>query len=305
MPLLSVIIATHNRATWLPGAVKSAQEAGKNVEVVVVDDASTDETPEVCKRFKDVRVVRLERNAYLAGARNAGIRASSGDYLAFLDDDDRRLPGSLDQQLAALEADPDAAFIYGPVLYGDFETCAPTGERNEARHSGDIFWQLLNGNFIHVNSVLVGRRRMEEIGLFDTSLRGLEDWYLWARLAESRRVLVSDEPVAIYRLPSRSSQQMSSDRIEMCRMSSLAQRKALSLPRARAATATNRRRIRRTFLNYLSYDLLHEAQLAAAERNFRKAADHALTAVRVNPLGVMRPHKLMSLPRRLMSLTSN
>ncbi len=303
VPLISLIIATHNRADWLPGAVKSAQEAGTNVEVVVVDDASTDQTPQLCKTFNGVRVVRLERNAYLAGARNAGIAASSGEYLAFMDDDDRRLPGSLDVQLSVLEAEPDASFIYGPVLMGNADRCEPTGEIRQSHHEGDIFWELLKGNFVYANTALVRRRCIEEVGLFDTTLRGLEDWYLWISLAERYRVLLSRDPVGIYRLPSRTSNQMSNDRVEMCKLSARAQLMALNLPRAQAATPTERRAIRRTFLNYLSYDLLHEARLAASESNFRKAAAHALTALRLNPLELVRPSNLMRLPASVVSFT--
>src|SRR5882724_11167373 len=103
MPQASVIIATHNRPHLLPRAIESAFSAGTDVEVVVVDDASTDRTAEVCRSLPSIRYVRADRNQRVAGARNLGIMASTGEYLTFLDDDDLRLPGSLDRQIRALE----------------------------------------------------------------------------------------------------------------------------------------------------------------------------------------------------------
>src|SRR3712207_6699120 len=111
MPSVSVIIPTHGRPRLLPRAVESARRAGRDVEVIVVDDASTDETAEVCRGLEGVRYVRLERNQGVAGARNVGLLVSTADYVAFLDDDDLRLPGSLDRQRAVLEARPAAGFV--------------------------------------------------------------------------------------------------------------------------------------------------------------------------------------------------
>ena len=110
VPKISVVIPTYNRARLLPRAIESAQNAGLDLEVIVVDDCSSDETPEVCASISDIRYVRLQTNGGLANARNAGIAESSCEFVAFLDDDDLRLPGSLDKQLHALRADDRIAF---------------------------------------------------------------------------------------------------------------------------------------------------------------------------------------------------
>src|SRR5262245_35276375 len=102
MPKVSIIITTHNRPAILPRAIESARAAGRNVEIVVVDDASCDETATVCQSINGIKYVRIDRNQGVAGARNVGLVASSGEYLNFLDDDDLRLPGSIDQQLRLL-----------------------------------------------------------------------------------------------------------------------------------------------------------------------------------------------------------
>src|SRR5258707_4025426 len=108
MPRASIIITTRNRPHLLPRAVQSAQASGRDVEVVVVDDASSDQTAEVCKSFSGINYVRVEENLGAARARNVGLVASRGEYLSFLDDDDTRLANSLDAQIEALERDPQA-----------------------------------------------------------------------------------------------------------------------------------------------------------------------------------------------------
>src|ERR1043165_4328184 len=113
MPTVSVIITTHNRPRLLPRAVASAFGAGRGAEVVVVDDASTDETARVCRGLDGIRYVRLEENQGVAGARNVGILSSVGEYLCFLDDDDVRLESSLDWQAGALASAPDPGVGHG------------------------------------------------------------------------------------------------------------------------------------------------------------------------------------------------
>src|SRR4029077_888544 len=107
MPSVSIIIPTHNRPHLLPRAVESARAAGTDVEIIVVDDASVDETVLVCRELAGIKYIRMERNQGVAGARNIGIMASSSEFIAFLDDDDLRLPGSLDLQTESLAAHPE------------------------------------------------------------------------------------------------------------------------------------------------------------------------------------------------------
>ena len=113
MPDVSIIIPTHNRPHLLPRAVESAQRAGRDVEVILVDDASTDATAKVARSLHGIKYIRLEHNEGVAGARNLGILASRADYIAFLDDDDLRLPGSLDAQVEALKENPERGLPAG------------------------------------------------------------------------------------------------------------------------------------------------------------------------------------------------
>src|SRR5947208_3592097 len=146
MPKASIIITTHNRPHLLRRAINSARASGSEVEIVVVDDASSDGTAEVCQSVSGISYVRVDRNQGVAGARNVGLVASRGEYVSFLDDDDQRLPDSVDKQIEALKKNPEAVLIYGQAIPED-----PSG----AQHSpypaecpqGDIFWELLTRNF--------------------------------------------------------------------------------------------------------------------------------------------------------------
>ena len=201
MPRVSIIIATHNRPHLLPRAVESARRAGSDVEIVVVDDASAEETAAACRAMTGIRYVRAERRQRLVGARNIGILASGGDLITFLDDDDVRLPGSLDLQVAALDSAPEAGLVYGQALLGD-QDCVPTGSLYPAAcPRGDIFWRLLERNFIPCPSVVFRRSCLYRVGLPGAAIQGMEDWELWLRLAELYPAAAVEQPVAI--LPAR------------------------------------------------------------------------------------------------------
>src|SRR5687768_17325120 len=184
MPRISLIIPTYNRPHLLPRTVESALQAGKDVEVIVVDDASQDATAEVCRSLRGIRYIRLDRNQGVAGARNVGVLASSADYIAFLDDDDLRLPGTLDLQLEKLVTDPGVGFVCGPVL------CAAqngelTGEvSSPKRGSGDMFWELLRLEFpVFPLTVVMRKACFFSVGLFDNAIPGVDDWDLLVRVA--------------------------------------------------------------------------------------------------------------------------
>jgi glycosyltransferase involved in cell wall biosynthesis len=250
MPKVSVIIPTHNRSHMLPYAVESAFNAGTDVEVIVVDDASTDETSEACKFLEGIRYLRMERNVGLATARNQGIRASVADYLAFLDDDDLRLPDSLDFQIQILEENPTAAFAYGPVYLMNAETKKVTTEYYPPHLvTGDVFEKLVIGNFIYVPSVVVRRSKLLEVGEFDRRFPMVEDWDLWIRLAEKYPVVAVEKAVAIYRQASPFSGQATSSPEEMSQIASKVQDRALTLPRIANASLEYQRYIRRLILN--------------------------------------------------------
>jgi len=290
MPSVSVIIPTHNRPQLLPRAVESAHAAGEDVEVVVVDDASTDETAEVCRGLAGVRYIRLERNQGVAGARNVGLLASGGEYVAFLDDDDLRLPGSLDLQREALRAEPRAGFACGAMLMAD-QSYRETGEVYAPQHpGGDAFWDLLELAFpVMPLSTLIRKECFLRVGLLGRHLAGIDDWDIFVRLAEHYPVLITGRPAGLYRRPTPSSGQGSSAQASQLRRVARHQLQLLRLPRALSASAARRRAARRRALECIADTLLWNAAHQLPRREFGFACANTLAALRLNPLRATRP----------------
>ncbi|MEP6848117.1 MAG: glycosyltransferase family 2 protein, partial [Acidobacteriota bacterium] len=184
MSTVSIIITTFSRPSLLPRAVASAFAAGSDVEVIVVDDASTDETAEVCSKLGRIKYIRLDKNLGTARARNAGIDASLGQFISFHDDDDRKLPGTLDELTAILEANPNAGLAYGQTWAGNDEL-EPKGEPFPlVCYQGDVFWRLIEANFISPIATVFRKACLEDVGIIDPNLVGVDDYDLWIRIAE-------------------------------------------------------------------------------------------------------------------------
>ena len=290
MPKVSVIIPTHSRPELLPRAVASAFEAGADTEVIVVDDASTDETAQVCRGLAGIKYIRLEAKQGVAGARNAGLLASSADYVTFLDDDDLRLPGSLDAQVEALTQDEEAGFVCGAILLADQEGLL-TGEVSAPQPpGGDVFWDTLELAFPAMPiSVVVRKECFARVGLLDSSVPGLDDWDIFARLAELYPVIVTQQPVGIYRKPTPFSGQASSAQAQHLSRVARHQLRLLRLPRALAAPASRRREARRRAINRIANTLLWNAARALPAQAYMFACSNIMAALRLHPLCVLRP----------------
>lgn len=172
-PLVSVIITTYNRANLVPRAIKSVLgQTYDDLEVIVVDDASADDTGSVINNFEDERLayVRHDENRHLSAARNTGINRADGDYVAFLDDDDEWRPRKLEKQVSLLEsASNRVGLVYCWMDYCDDDTVV---EKYQPSLSGDIFAEALSGQPIGSGSTLVVRPAVfNDIGGFDESLR--------------------------------------------------------------------------------------------------------------------------------------
>jgi glycosyltransferase involved in cell wall biosynthesis len=256
MSSVSVVITTYNRPQFLKRAVQSALQAGPDLEVIVVDDCSTDETPDVCAELADVRYIKLSTNQGLAHARNVGVAESSSEFIAFLDDDDLRLPDSLEKQLCKMMAEERIALCYARALIGDARRQLPTGEIYPSEcPQGDIFWELLENNFIPMPTVLVRKSALLDLGGFNTALPLVEDWDMWLRISESFLVAAVEEPVAIHRKADADSNQMSSNSSALCKQAIHVQQMALARTRAGTAVSTKRRHVR-SLLRDRAYKLL-------------------------------------------------
>jgi len=187
-PLVSVIIPTYNRAHLLGRSIQSVlEQTYRNIEVIVVDDASTDDTQEILGSIKDnrVRYIRHNRNRGQAAARNTGIRASIGKYIAFQDSDDQWLPEKLMKQITFFEKTSAALGVvytgFWRVRNGE-KTYIPSKKIKEKE--GNINKQILRGNFIGTPVTVIKKEYLKKTGLFDETLPCLEDWEFFIRLSE-------------------------------------------------------------------------------------------------------------------------
>jgi glycosyltransferase involved in cell wall biosynthesis len=270
-------------------AVESALRAGSSVEVIVVDDASSDHTAAVCRTLDGIKYIRLEHNQGVAGARNVGILASSSDYIAFLDDDDLRLPGSLDKQVEALMRDKRAGFVCAPMLIAD-QKGNLTGEVAGPRSSGgDAFWELLELDFLVLPvSVVIRKECFTSVGLFNVNLSGIDDWDIFVRIAELYPVVVVSEPVSIYRKPTPSSGQGSSTQAQHLSRALQHQLQLFRLPRVKTAPLTKQREIRRRTVNRVADTLLWNAALAVTQGANSFACRNIFAALRLSPSRALR-----------------
>lgn len=289
MARVSLIIPTFSRPHLLPRCVESALKAGSSVEVIVVDDASSDETASVCQTLRDIKYVRLNSNRGVAGARNEGLRASNSEYVGFLDDDDLRYPDSIDAQVNLLDANPDAGMVYGRALYGDEQCRAKGGSYPDDCPQGDVFWELMQSNFVPCLTVIFRRRCLERVGLLDESATGVDDWDLWVRISELYPVLATEQAVAIWRQPTPTSGQFSFRAERMHRRAHRLHRdKWLRLPRAVEATAECRNQAARAFADRATQHMISEARSRYRAGRTIDSIRLALETARLYPRAAVR-----------------
>lgn len=247
-PLVSVIIPTFNGAEFLPAALDSIlAQSYPNIEVVVIDDGSTDGTPEVLERYGDKIRYRRQKNRGVASARNAGFRLARGDLLALMDSDDVCLPERIAAQVACFGQMPDIvlcssdfsafdstrliesshiASYYSAVratrgglrtLYSNRETLQTKELPWRASSSGSpivvltgrAYEQLAWGNFIHPPTVMVRRSAIETVGSFDENIPIATEYDWNIRVCRTGPVAYLDAPLLMYRY---SNQQLTAPR---------------------------------------------------------------------------------------------
>ncbi|HEY5837763.1 MAG TPA: glycosyltransferase [Pyrinomonadaceae bacterium] len=288
-PRASIIITTHSRPRLLLRAIESARASGTDVEIIVVDDASSDQTATLCRALAaEITYVRVDRNQGVAGARNIGILTSRGEYLSFLDDDDTRLPGSLDKQIAKLEAVPEAAFVYGQAIVGD-QDGRPGRRLNPTEcPEGDIFLKLLTRNFIPCGTAVIRRSCLSRAGLLDNSIAGPDDWDLWIRLSELFPVIAVAEPVIIWRQSNPASGQGTSQTARLVSMGVRQFQKWLTLPRMSAVTTSVKRALWRSFSERMAERLLWDSLRALARARLIQVGKNLATIGILHPLVIPR-----------------
>ena len=210
MPNVSVIIPTYQRANLVSKTIESVlAQTYTDYEIIVVNDGSTDNTREVLARFGDKINVIHQENKGASAARNTGIMASQGRYIAFVDDDDLWVPKKLEKQVKSFESNPNIGLVcsnmfffkYNDVSADVADVWAPTS------HPPGVLqdWILLFiGDFILMPTVVVRRECLDEVGLFDQTLTSCEDYDLWLRIIEKFSVHFLNEPLALYHLSANS-----------------------------------------------------------------------------------------------------
>lgn len=187
-PLISVVIPTFNRDYILDEAINSViDQTYPHWELHVVDDGSTDETRELVRGFQaDERIhYHRQENAGQATARNHGVQKSRGDYIAFLDSDDRWLPHKLKVQVDCVLEDPRIDVVYGDVERINAEGNLLPDRPTRPRYTGMVWKQMLIDNFVHLSTSMVRSETIKAAGGFDTRFRCADDYNLWLRLSSS------------------------------------------------------------------------------------------------------------------------
>jgi glycosyltransferase involved in cell wall biosynthesis len=200
---ISVVIPTKQRREMVKRAVASVlSQTLSPDQVIVVDDASTDQTMEMLRALKDDRLVLVEsESAGAAQARNFGIQKATGDLIAFCDSDDVWLPDKLEKQIPLFSAAPMPVMVFSDALVAHndkFDSEADTVFSSQTPFSGEIFNSLLLDNFIPTSTVIIYREAIKKTSGFEDQYCPAEDYGLWLQLAKQGRCTFHPEPLAVY-----------------------------------------------------------------------------------------------------------
>jgi glycosyltransferase involved in cell wall biosynthesis len=206
MPKVSVIIPAYNVEKYICETLDSVLgQTYSDYDVIVVDDGSTDQTASILKQYitkypKKIRLIQKE-NAGPAKARNVGIRASNGEYIAFIDADDLWLPEKLENQVGYFEKQTEqVGMVYTNAKKFDQQGIWTLPKRyRKEKVEGWIYKDLLKDNMIPNQSVMVRRSCFDEVGFFEESLDIIEDHDMWIRIAKKYEIAFLEETLSLYR----------------------------------------------------------------------------------------------------------
>ena len=286
-PLISVVIPCYNQGQYLREAVESAHPPGRDIEILVVDDGSSDSIAEIVEAVPVRERVHLryirQANGGLAAARNRGLRESSGRFVVFLDSDDRLTPDALHVGLDALAAHADCSFVFGRChMMSAAGIVLPTPEQPLVRDGH--YDALLRRNYIWTPAMVMYRREaIERAGGFDPAFNAAADYDLHLRIMRYHPVHDHGHVVAHYR---RHDANMSANASRMLR-------ETLAVMRAQRVylgnSAASRRAYRegwRTWQDFYGTHLVNEIRAHAAAGEWLRACRKALTLGRYHPRGL-------------------
>jgi glycosyltransferase involved in cell wall biosynthesis len=284
-PFVSVVIPCYNQGHFLAEAIESVRnQTYRQFEIIVVDDGSTDNSALTARKYGDLRYI-WQTNQGLAAARNTGLRESKGEYLVFLDADDRLRPEALDTGLQCLRRHRECGFVFGRyILIAGNGTALQYYPPSWPTH--DVYIALLHCNYIAMHATVMYRRdAIEFVGGFDPLLKASEDYDLYFRILQKYTAKDHDTVVAEYR---QHTANMSREYARMLRSS------ITVLRSQRKYVKGNQRYIDAyktgtTFWRKFYGDPLVEQVLSQLKnRQWRPAASGALVLFRYYPEGVMR-----------------
>ena len=202
-PLVSAIITTHNRKELVIGAIKSVMDQTyPNIEIIVVDDGSTDGTKEYIEETLNDASIRYFYNADVPGgnhARNIGIKHSKGEYLAFLDDDDEWLPSKTEKQVRYYLDHPETAFV-GCARIDEYDHKERFCQNPQSIPEGDLSKMIFHTFLFTTSCMMVRKDKLLKAGLFDESLEFWQDYELQIRLCQIGKVGMIRENLTLYRI---------------------------------------------------------------------------------------------------------
>jgi len=202
MKKVSVIIPAYNNADLTVRTVESVlRQTYKNIEIIVVDDGSTDNTKLKLVPYTGKIKYVYKKNGGACSARNLGIRLSTGEYIGFLDCDDIYLPKKIELGIDYLEKHPDFGFVHTAAYYVDEkDKILRRFSHYNSRYTGWIAKRLLPRNYICNSTPIVRKTCFKKVGIFDETIFIPADWDMWLRIAESYKVGYINTPLTLYRM---------------------------------------------------------------------------------------------------------
>ncbi len=207
--LVSAVITTHNRKELLVLAIESVlNQTYKNIECIVVDDASDDDTKEYIKKYIDenkIKYIYIPKEESKGGnyARNLGIQNAMGDYIAFLDDDDEWLSQKMEKQMVAMKEDTETGFVYcGTISEKNLDKASriPQEIDNDKYKDGNLAKEVLVHIICNTSVILVKKELLEKIQGFDENLKFWQEYEMCIRLLQNTRAKLVRENLVIYRI---------------------------------------------------------------------------------------------------------
>ena len=283
-PLVSAIIPCYNHGRYLAASIDSVlNQTYRPVEVIVVDDGSTDNTEEVARTFGDRIKYIYQANAGPSVARNNAIRHSTGELIALLDADDTWRPSKLEVQVPTFNNSDNVGLVVSAYMWfnaesGESGTLVPAID-------GDVQHELLRHCFVGALTAVFPRYVFDEVGDFDPSLLAAQDWDMWLRIARKYDIVPLTDVVADYRSEagsvSRNQRRMFDNRMRLLTSDRMIHRNCAE---CRAALRSSRRGAHVS----LSSEYCERARKAACTRNYITAIVLSMKAIRHDPNAVTR-----------------